>query len=118
MKAQREIAHHPGDESHESLGELLGDLMTQSTALVKDEIGLMKAELRQEASTYRLPAVTIGVGVAFGLLSGIAFLTAGVIALSRYIGLVTSALVFGAGLAAVAMLLVTLGLRKFKRHVA
>jgi uncharacterized membrane protein YqjE len=117
MNAQRKAVHQmatPGPR--ESLGDLLGDLMTQSTELVKGEVALAKAELRDKARLYSSAALIIAVGGAFGLLAAMALLTAGIIALATYTGLATSALIFGAALGASATLLFKRGLRNFKRH--
>jgi uncharacterized membrane protein YqjE len=103
-------------EPRESLGDLLGDLMAQSTELVKGEVALAKAELRDKARLYSSAALIIAVGVAFGLLAAMALLAAGIIALATYTGLAPSALIFGAALGAPATLLFKHGLRKFKRH--
>jgi uncharacterized membrane protein YqjE len=117
MNAQREAVHQMAmPEPRESLGDLLGDLMTQSTELVKGEVALAKAELRDKARLYSSAALIIAVGVAFGLLAAMALLAAGIIALATYTGLAPSALIFGAALGAPATLLFKRGLRNFKRH--
>jgi putative superfamily III holin-X len=117
MNAQGKTAHQMAmPESRESLGDLLGDLMTQSTELVKGEVALAKAELRDNARLYSSAALIIVVGGAFGLLAAMALLAAGIIALATYTGLATSALIFGAALGASATLLFKRGLRNFKRH--
>jgi putative superfamily III holin-X len=117
MNARRKAAHQMAmPEPQESLGDLLGDLMTQSTELVKGEVALVKAELRDKARLYISAALTIAVGVAVGLLAAMALLAAGIIALATYTGLVASALIFGAALGAPATLLLKHGLRNFKRH--
>ena len=117
MNAQRGTVHHLAiPESRESLGDLLGDLMTQSSDLVKGEVALAKAELQDKVRLYSSAALIIAVGVVFGLLAAMALLAAGIIALSIYTGLITSGLIFGAALAASAALLMMQGLRNFKRH--
>jgi Putative Actinobacterial Holin-X, holin superfamily III len=117
MNAQREAVHQMAmPEPRESLGDLLGDLMTQSTELVKGEVALAKAELRDEARLYSSAALIIVVGGAFGLLAAMALLAAGIIALATYTGLATSALIFGSALGAPATLLFKRGMRNFKRH--
>jgi uncharacterized membrane protein YqjE len=117
MNAQREAVHQMAmPEPRESLGDLLGDLMTQSTELVKGEVALAKAELRDKARLYSSAALIIAVGVAFGLLAAMSLLAAGIIALATYTGLAPSALIFGAALGAPATLLFKRGLRNFKRH--
>ncbi|MEP7272551.1 MAG: phage holin family protein [Acidobacteriota bacterium] len=117
MHAQRvSVEHQVSAESRESLRDLLGDLVTQSSDLVKDELALLKAEMRQEVRRYPRPAIIFAVGAIFGLLAAMALLTAGIIALSTYIGLVYSSLIFGGVLALVGALLMALGLSKFKRN--
>lgn len=117
MNAPRKAAHQMAMlESRESLGDLLGDLMTQSAELVKGEVALAKAELRDKARLYSSTALIIAVGVAFGLLAAMALLAAGIIALASYTGLATAALIFGVALGAPATLLFKRGLRNFKRH--
>ncbi len=115
MNAQREAVQALSiTEPRESLGDLLGDLMTQSSDLVKGEVALAKAELHEKARAYSSAALIVGGGVAFGLLAAMALVAAGILALSTYTGLVTAGLLFGAMLAVVAALLVTQGLRNFK----
>jgi uncharacterized membrane protein YqjE len=117
MNAQREAVHQQAiSEPRESLGDLLGDLMTQSSDLVKGEVALARAELRDKARLYSSAALIIAVGVAFGLLAAMALLAAGIIALATYTGLAPSALIFGAALGAPATLLFNQGMRNFKRH--
>ncbi len=117
MKAQRKaVVQIAMPKPRESLGDLLGDLMAQSTELVKGEVTLAKAELRDKARLYSSAALVIAVGGVFGLLAAIAFLAAGIISLAAYTGLAPSALIFGAALGAMATLLFKRGLRNFKRH--
>jgi hypothetical protein len=119
MNAEGKAAHQmamPGPR--ESLGDLLGDLTTQATELVRVEVALAKAELRDKARLYRSAALIIAVGVAFGLLAAMALLAAGIIALATYTGLATAALIFGAALGAPAALLFKRGLRDFKSHAS
>lgn len=117
MSAQRKVVHQTAmPEPRESLGDLLGDLMTQSTELVKGEVALAKAELRDKARLYSSAALIIAAGVAFGLLAAMALLAAGIIALATYTGPATSALIFGAALGALATLFFKRGLLNFKRR--
>ena len=117
MNAQREAVRALSiAEPRESLGDLLGDLMLQSSDLVKGEVALAKAELREQTRRYSSAALIIAIGAAFGLLAAMAFLAAGIIALSTYTGLVMSGVICGATLAAVAAILMMLGRGNFKRH--
>ncbi len=117
MNAQREAVHHLTlPESRESLGELLGDLMMQSSDLVKGEVALVKAEFIEKARLYSAAALLIAVGVAFGLLAAMALLAAGIIALASYTGWLAAGLIFGVTLGVAAVLLIMQGLRTFERH--
>jgi uncharacterized membrane protein YqjE len=117
MSAQREAVRQIAmPEPHESLGDLLGDLMTQSIELVKGEVALAKTELREKARLYSSAALIMAVGVVFGLLAAMSLLAAGIIALATYTGLAASALIFGAALGAPATLLFKHGLRNIERH--
>ena len=117
MNAQRAAVDHPAiPESRESLPELLGDLMTQSGDLVKDELALARAELREQALFYSSASVIIAVGAGFGLLAAMALIAAGIIALSPYTGLVTSSLIFGATLGLIAAIIIMRGVHRFRGH--
>jgi hypothetical protein len=117
MNAQRKaVVQIAIPKPRESLGDLVGDLITQSTELIKGEVALAKAELRDKARLDSSAALLIAVGGVFGLLAAMAFLAAGVITLAAYTGLAPSALIFGAALGALATLLFKRGLRNFKLH--
>lgn len=117
MNAQRDAVHQlVMPESRESLGDLLGDLMTQSSDLVKGEVALVKAELLERTRLYSSAALIIAVGAALGLLAAMALLAAGIIALSTYTGLATAGLIFAVPLGISAALFMTLGLRNLKRY--
>lgn len=117
MTTQKEPEHQMATpEPSESLGDLLGDLMSQSTQLVKSEVALAKAELHEKARLFSSAALIITIGGALGLLAAMALLAAGIIALASYTGLATSALIFAATLGAAATLLFKRGLRNFKPH--
>jgi hypothetical protein len=117
MNAQRAAVHHPAiPEARESLPDLLGDLMKQSGELVKDELALARAEFRQEARFYSSASVIVAIGAAFGLLAAMALIAAGIIALARYTGLVTSSLIFGGTLTLIAALVISRGVHHFRHH--
>ena len=102
-------------KSTDSLGELLGDLMVQSAELVKGEIALAKAEVSDKIRGYRSAACSAALGAAIGFLASIAFLAAGIIALSAYVGLLAAALICGALLGVAAAVLIVRGVVHVKR---
>jgi hypothetical protein len=117
MNAQRRAIYQMAmPDLRESPRDLPCNLMTQSTELVKGEVALAKAELRDKARLHNSAAMIIAVRRAAGLLAAMALLAAGIIALATYTSLTPSALIFGAALGAPAMLLFKRGLRNFKRH--
>ena len=116
MHAQRKALNHMDPQgSRESLGDLLGDLMMQSTELVKGEVALAKAELRVKIRAYRSAACITAAGAALGLLASMALLAAGIIALGAYVGLAASSVILSALLGVPATLLVLQGVGHFKR---
>jgi hypothetical protein len=102
-------------DPQESLGSLLSDLMRHSTALVKGEIALIRAELRSKIEIFRTAAVITAIGLVLILLAGMAFLFAGIIELAAYIGLAASALIWGGLIGITAAVLLSKGMGHFKR---
>lgn len=97
------------------MGDLLGDLVMHSTALVKGEVALVRSELGSKIVAYRSAAFITAVGLGFALLTCIALLTAGIVALAAYVGFVESALICGALLGVPAAVLLSKGVGHFKR---
>src|SRR5918912_3121153 len=99
----------------ESFGELLGELASNSAALVRDEIELAKQEMREKVSVSRSGAVTIAVG---GLLAFVALLTltaAAVAGLAHVMDTALAALIVGVVLAAVGGSIAFMGIGRLKR---
>jgi hypothetical protein len=102
-------------DPHESLGSLLSDLRKHSTALIKGEIALIRTELRSKIDVFRKAAVITVSGFVLMLLAGMAFLFAGIFALSAYVGLAASALICGGFVGIAAAVLLSKGMGHFKR---
>jgi len=79
-------------------------------------LALARAEFRQEARYYGSASVIVAIGAAFGLLAAMALIAAGIIALARYTGLVTSSLIFGGTLTLIAALAISRGVHHFRHH--
>lgn len=118
MKAQREsIDRTPSGEQQVSMGALLADLVRQSGELVKGEIDLAKAEVREEIKHYRRGTVLIASGLALGLLGTMSLLAAGIVAVATQTGLLVSTLIWGVGLALLALIIALVGRSSLtKRH--
>ncbi|HEX4950126.1 MAG TPA: phage holin family protein [Blastocatellia bacterium] len=95
---------------------MLGDLMTQSSDLVKGKVALVKAEFHEKARLYSAAALLIAIGGACGLLAAMALRTADIIALASYAGLVMLGSILGVALGVAAAILIMHGLRTFEHH--
>lgn len=112
----REITRHSEPEfAGESLADLLSRLASNSAALVRDEIDLVKQELRENFKALRRGIVTAAVGVAVSFVSFLILCAAAVIALAGSLGWPLSALTIGAGLASIGGIIGLGGLRQLKR---
>lgn len=98
-----------------SVGELFGELATETSTLVRQEIHLASRELSQKASYAGRYSVRILVGGSIGLAALLAIVGAIVLIVAHAIPLWASALVVGAVLAAVAYGLVRSGIGAIKR---
>ncbi len=108
----------PPNEQHpaeRSVGELLGDLMHETTTLVRQEITLAKNEMTQKATTAGKNAAALAVGgvVAY---TGLLAVVAGIILLLVHFGVTAwvSALLVGIVIAAIGGGLVMKGLATLK----
>ncbi|MFY9553913.1 MAG: phage holin family protein [Blastocatellia bacterium] len=99
----------------ESFGELLGDLASNSAALVRDEIELAKQEMTEKATVIRSGLVLAAIGSVIGLVAILTLTAAAVIGLSKYVGAGTSALIIGAVLALIGFITVFVGVGNIKR---
>ena len=95
--------------SDKSLGELVGEIASDLSALMRKEIDLAKAEIREEAVKAGKGAGMFGGGAFAGYLAAVVFTFSAVFGLSYLIGLALSALVVGVVLALIAVVLVRAG---------
>jgi uncharacterized membrane protein YqjE len=100
---------------HESWGELIGDLATQSVGLVRDEIALARRELEQKLKTVQSAAAVVAIGALLALVAALSICAAVIIALSEYVGPWQSALIVGLILGMAAGVAVLVGVSRFKR---
>ena len=108
----------PGLHARERLEEeptsgLLGRLLSDSTALARNEIALAKAELRSSLAEFKLALASLAMAGAILLAGFLTLVAAGVIALARIVEWWLAALLVGVALAAVGAALIYAGKRKF-----
>lgn len=100
---------------HRSIPEVLQDIVGNIQEIVRSEFRLAKAELKEEASRASKPVATFGIGVVFGFY-GIGFLLLSLVYwLTTLMAVWLAALLVGAGLAIVAIALMSSSGKKLKR---
>ncbi|MCG3163667.1 MAG: hypothetical protein JMDDDDMK_05108 [Acidobacteria bacterium] len=99
----------------ESLGELIGELASQSASLVRDEVSLARQELQQKLKTVQSASLAVGIGAFLGLIAALAICAAIIIALAEYVGPWQSALIVGVILGIAAGVILLIGISRFKR---
>ena len=100
---------------HESWGELIGELASQSVGLVRDEVALARRELEQKLKTVQSAAAVVAIGAFLALVATLSICAAVIIALAEYVGPWQSALIVGLILGMAAGVAVLIGVSRFKR---
>jgi len=96
----------------ESFSNLLLRLATASAGLIRDEIDLVKQEIREKARALRAGIILITIAIVLGTIALLTLDAALVIAMGRAIGFDLSALMVGTAVAIVAMILAGLGIKR------
>jgi uncharacterized membrane protein YqjE len=100
---------------HRSIPEVLQDIVDNLREIIRSEFRLAKAELKEEASRASKPVATFGMGLVFGFY-GIGFLLLSLVYwLTTLMAVWLAALLIGAGLAIVAIALMSSSGKKLKR---
>jgi cytochrome c biogenesis protein CcdA len=101
--------------NHErSIGELFGELATETSTLVRQEVKLAGTELSEKAAEVAKKSAIVGIGALLGMVSLLVLAAALVLGLGRVVPLWASALIVGGALAVVAFLVASAGLRALK----
>jgi len=104
-----------GSEERESMGELLGELASQSASLVRDEVALAQQEIREKLKAVQSAVTVIAVGAVLALVALLALCSAAILALAEYLRPWQSALAVGLFLAVVASIIAFVGIGQLKR---
>ena len=99
----------------ESFTELLGQLASSSAAKVHDEIELLIQGIREKARAVRGAVFTIAIGAAIGWAACMSLCAALIIGLSAYMAPVIAALVTGAALALIGVVIAFIGYKQLKK---
>lgn len=98
-----------------SVGELFGELATETSTLVRQELHLATSELRQKASVVGRYSARVGAGAALGLVALMTVVGGFVLVVAYALPLWAAALIVGAVLAGIAYGLVRSGIAAIKR---
>lgn len=102
-------------DGEQSLGALFGQLAQDSTTLLRQEIALARAEVRESLSQTANGAAKLGVAAAFGITGGLVLTAFLVLLLGELIGNYwLSALIVGVLFLAIGGLLAWSGMRKMR----
>lgn len=96
-----------------SLGELFGELATQTGTLVRKEVELARVEMTGKAKDAGRNAAIAATGGAVVLLGTMALLAALILGLGMFVPLWASALIVGAAVTGVGAVLAAKGIRAF-----
>ena len=101
----------------ESFTELLGQLASNSAAVVHDEIELVIQGVREKARAVRSGVLTVATGAAIGFAAFLSLCAALIIGLTSYMAPVTAALLTGAALAFIGVVIVLIGYKQLKKSI-
>ena len=101
----------------ESFTELLRQLANNLAAVVHDEIELVTQEIREKARAVRSGVLTVATGVAIGFVAFMSLCAALFIELTSYMAPVIAALVTGAALALIGVVIAFMGYKQLKKSI-
>ncbi len=99
----------------EPFTELLGQLANKSAAVVHDEIELVIQRIREMVRALRRGVLIVATGAAIGFAAFLSLCAAVVIELASYMSLVVAALVTGAVLALIGVVIAFIGYKQLKK---
>jgi uncharacterized membrane protein YqjE len=116
MQSQRAMHQSSQIEmQRESLGELLGELASQSAGLVRDEVALAKQEIQEKLSQFQSALLILAAGVFLSGLALFALSAAAILALAVWVGAWQAALIVGGALAVVGGIIALMGIKRLKQ---
>ena len=101
----------------ESFTELLGQLAKNSAAVVHDEIELVIQGIREKVRAVRSGVLTVATGAVVSFAAFLSLCAALVIGLTSYMAPVIAALVTGAALASLGVVIAFIGYKQLKKSI-
>jgi uncharacterized membrane protein YqjE len=99
----------------ESIGDLLSNLASQSTNLVRDEIALVGREFYEMGKTIRPALIVLAVGAFLAILASITLCAAIVLVISQYITTWLSAAITGSIIGVIALTMILISVSRLKQ---
>jgi integral membrane sensor domain MASE1 len=99
----------------ESIGDLLSNLASQSTNLVRDEIALAGREFYEMGKTIRPALIVLVVGAFLAMLASITLCAAIVLVISQYITTWLSAAITGSIIGVIALTMILISISRLKQ---
>ena len=101
----------------ESFTELVGQLANNSAAVVHDEIELVVQGIREKMRAARSGVLTVAIGAVIGFAAFLYLCAALIIGLTSYMAPVIAALVTGAALALIGVVIAFIGFKQLKKSI-
>jgi hypothetical protein len=101
----------------ESFTELLGQLVNNATAMFHDEIELVIQGIREKVRAVRSGVLTVATGAVISFAAFMSLCAALIIGLTAYMAPVIAALVTGAALALIGLVIVFIGYKQLKKSI-
>jgi cytochrome c biogenesis protein CcdA len=113
------VAHPPGSAPRGSLeqepaGQLLSRLLSDATALFRNEVQLAKAELRETTTQVKAGLAAIAIGAVVLLAGVLALITAVILALAQVVEPWIAALIVGVVLAIIGLIMLQTAKKKLE----
>ena len=102
---------------HESFSELLGQLANNSATVVHDEIELVIQGIREKMRAVRSGILTVATGAVVSFAALLSLCAALIIGLTSYMAPVIAALVTGAALALIGVVIAFIGFKQLKKTI-
>ena len=109
------IVNRDPTKQRESFIELLGQLANNSAAVVHDEIELVIQRMRETLRAVRGGILTVAIGAAISFAAFLSLCAALIIGLTSYMAPVIAALVTGAALAFIGVVVAFIGYKQLKK---
>jgi VIT1/CCC1 family predicted Fe2+/Mn2+ transporter len=111
------MANRNHKAQRESFSELLGQLASHSAAVVHDEIELVIQGIREKVTAVRRGVLTVLTGAVISFGAFMSLCAAVIIGLTSYMAPVLAALVTGAALSLIGVVIGVIGYRQMKKSI-